>query len=688
MKLLSIKLKNFRQFYGETPKIVIPHGDRNVVVVLGENGGGKTALLNAFTWALFDSVTRGFENIEQIVNKRAIREATPGTTVEAWVEIEFKHREMNHRLTRMAKATRNAEGWENHEPSMPELLRSEPDGKWRPVPEVSDAIGKILPKDLHAYFFFDGERIERIVQQTEDEREEVGKAAKKMLGVEILVRAEEHLNKARRRLEEELRDFGDERIAELIDQKLAMEKERDQLIHRQKEITLNVEKYQEIIKSNKDRLRADEQSRAIQERSDHLEREKNARSEAYGSGVKALKGILSKRAYLLFSDEVIDKFDRLICELTKRGEIPSGIKKNFVDKLLQDKQCICLTSLTPGSAERRSVEEWFHKAGLDEVEQKALRMGGEIVQMKHKIEDVFSDIDHIQQRRAADYREMSRLEEELEKIKDSLRQNPPREDHKTLQLEIDKADEAIENYWKEHGANGARLGILNRDIAEKQKEIEKKQAAEARQALATRRVQAARESAERITAIRELMEAQFRKDLEDKIVELFRIISPTPYTPCVGTDYSLGLLESAGGSPARVGKGTGESQILSLSFIGSIISIVREKQSKGSVVPMPDTNSYPLIMDSPFGALSMYRHQIAEHMPILADQVGLFVSPKQWQGDVESSIMPKLGKAYVITKNTPRKDIREVSIVLQGKKWDLVKTSPNDYEYSELSEVI
>ena len=50
MKLLSIKLCNFRQFYGTTPEIILASDGKNTTMIHGNNGSGKTTLLNAFTW--------------------------------------------------------------------------------------------------------------------------------------------------------------------------------------------------------------------------------------------------------------------------------------------------------------------------------------------------------------------------------------------------------------------------------------------------------------------------------------------------------------------------------------------------------------------------------------------------------------------------------------------------------------
>ena len=39
VKLIDLRIKNFRQFYGDTPPIVFAEGEKNVTVIVGTNGG-------------------------------------------------------------------------------------------------------------------------------------------------------------------------------------------------------------------------------------------------------------------------------------------------------------------------------------------------------------------------------------------------------------------------------------------------------------------------------------------------------------------------------------------------------------------------------------------------------------------------------------------------------------------------
>jgi DNA sulfur modification protein DndD len=105
MKLTTIRLCNFRQFYGETPEIQLATDtERNTTIIHGNNGAGKTTLLNAFTWVLYEKFTAAFAESQQLVNKRAIAETEIGSAVDAWVEVAWEHDGKRYRAKRMCRA--------------------------------------------------------------------------------------------------------------------------------------------------------------------------------------------------------------------------------------------------------------------------------------------------------------------------------------------------------------------------------------------------------------------------------------------------------------------------------------------------------------------------------------------------------------------------------------------------------
>ena len=169
--------------------------------------------------------------------------------------------------------------------------------------------------------------------------------------------------------------------------------------------------------------------------------------------------------------------------------------------------------------------------------------------------------------------------------------------------------------------------------------------------------------------------------------DIFSQISFTPYIPKLSDKYELTLVENTSGKESLVAASTGENQILSLSFIGGIIEGVREWSQKNTLMG-PDSSTFPIVMDSPFGSLDeIYRKQIANKLPKLANQLVVLVTKTQWRGEVAQEMESSIGREYVLVYNSPKADCEEDAIELGGTRYPLVRRSPNEFEYTEIVEV-
>jgi DNA sulfur modification protein DndD len=234
MNLISITLCNFRQFYGKSPEIKLASGVQNITVIHGNNGAGKTALMNAFTWVLYGKFSAAFAAEEQLVNKRALAEAEMGKAVGCWAEIVFEHDSTRYQAKRICRAYKS-ENTVEHGKNELFLNVAKDNGLWlKPEQHPDDIIGRILPESLHKYFFFDGERIEQIVRY--DKKAEIAEATKELLGVEVLNRSIRHLGEAKKSLETDLNIIGNAETKKLLKDKHKIEQEAEQLSSRQVEI--------------------------------------------------------------------------------------------------------------------------------------------------------------------------------------------------------------------------------------------------------------------------------------------------------------------------------------------------------------------------------------------------------------------------------------------------------------------
>jgi DNA sulfur modification protein DndD len=278
MKLMSIRLCNFRQFYGKTPEIFLAFGERNTTIIHGNNGAGKTTLLNAFTWVLHEKFSAAFASEDQLVNKRAIAEAKLKDLVECWVEVGFEHNNKRYQAKRLCRGYKTEAGVEQGKSELYLQIAGD-DGRWllpQQLPE--DIIGRILPVSLHQYFFFDGERIEQIVRS--DKKSEIAEATKTLLGVEVLDRSIKHLKEAKKSLELELASIGDSETKKLLREQEKLEQESERIAKRQVEIGQELEHQDELKKTISNRLLELSGAEELQQLRDELEtREKLLREQ-------------------------------------------------------------------------------------------------------------------------------------------------------------------------------------------------------------------------------------------------------------------------------------------------------------------------------------------------------------------------------------------------------------------------
>ncbi|OKH24274.1 AAA family ATPase [Chroogloeocystis siderophila] len=685
MKLTSIRLCNFRSFYGKTPEIVLAGGtNRNTTIVHGNNGAGKTSFLNAFTWVLYEKFSAAFASAEQLVNKRAIAEANIGEAIECWVEIFWEHDNKRYRVKRECRVYKNDTNFDAGKTQLFMQIAGD-DGRWYPSQQhPEDVINQILPGSLHQYFFFDGERIEQIVRS--DKKAEIAEATKIFLGVKVIDNSIKHLSEAKKTLENELKAIGDVQTKQLLRERQKIEIEIEQITQRQSEITQELEHQNTFKKETSHRLRELAAAQELQERRQNLENQKTTNQEELRKSKETLKKTISTHGYSVLLASTTNLFREIIAELKQRGELTAGISQEFVQEILRDRRCICGTQLDDGSDARQKVSNLLNQAGSSAVQETVIRTIAQVDEIDKQAIAFWEDVDREQLRIGQLRESISQIEAELDNIQERLRKDPS-EKIRNLQLRLDDIDRNITELNIERGEKNQRFDSLKTEAAELDKQIAKQKFNEERQALAQRRIAATLDAIERLNEVKQRQEKQFRLQLEKRIQEIFNKISITPYIPKISEKYELTLIENTSGVEAPVAASTGENQILSLSFIGSIINKVRE-WSERKMLMVADGSTFPIVMDSPFGSLDeTYRRQIAKIIPQLANQLIVLVSNTQWRGEVETEMTSRIGREYVLTYYSSKPDCEEDTIEITGQEYPLVRQSPNEFEYTEILEV-
>ena len=687
MKLTSIKLCNFRSFYGKTPEITLAGGDvRNTTMIYGSNGAGKTSILNAFTWVLYEKFSAAFASTEQLVNKRAISESQPSQPVECWVEVGWEHEGNRYRATRGCRVYKNESDVIEAGKTQLKIQVAGDDGKWYfPLQQAEEIITQILPASLHQYFFFDGERIEEIVRS--DNKAEISEAIRTFLGVEVIELSIKHLKDAKKSLETELKHIGDAETKQLLNQQEKQELEIDNINKRQTEINQELECQQIFKKEVSNKLRELSAVKELQERKQSLESQKDSLREELKKTRENLKKVISARGYTVLLSETTAKFREIFTDLKQKGELTAGISREFVNDLLNTGRCICGADLREGTHTHFHVKNLMRKSGSSTVEETAIRMSAQVDEIDKQAVAFWEEADREQARIQQLRENLNQVELELATIQEQLRKDP-NEEISSLQKRLDEIEAKIDDLNREQGANQQEVSHLKTAIDALIKQISKQKQNEEKQSLAQRRINATQDAIDRLSEVKNRQENQFRLQLEQRVQEIFSDISFTPYVPKISEKYELSLVENTTGFEAPVAASTGENQILSLSFIASIIDKVRDWSENRKMMMVPDSSTFPIVMDSPFGSLDANsRRHIARTIPKLANQLVVLVTKTQWRVEVEEEIADKIGKEYVLVYYSSKPNCEQDFIELGRERYALVRQSLNGFEYTEIVEV-
>ncbi len=384
--------------------------------------------------------------------------------------------------------------------------------------------------------------------------------------------------------------------------------------------------------------------------------------------------------------EATAQFRAIMNDMRQRGELTVGVSREFVNELITQQRCICGAELHEGSFACKNVRNWLDRAGSSAVEETAIRMSAQVEEIDKQAPAFWEEVDREQVKINQLRQTISQIETELDNIQERLRKDPS-EEIRNLQKRLDEIEAKIRDLTLEQGANQQQIANFRTEIEGLGKQIAKQKLNEDKQALAQRRIAATQDTIERLTEVRFRQEKQFRLQLEKRVQEIFRNISFTPYVPKISDKYELTLVENTAGLEMPVAASTGENQILSLSFIGSIIDKVREWSEK-KMLMVPDSSTFPIVMDSPFGSLDeIYRRQIAKTIPKLASQLVVLVTNTQWRGEVAVEMVGRIGREYVLTYYSSKPDCEEDAIDINGTRYPLVRQSPNEFEYTEIIEV-
>ena len=193
MQLNSIEVKNFRQYYGEQ-SIEFAHGERNITIIFGENGKGKTGLFRALIFGVFGDkyINQDNKNDEiHLVNFNKLQEEQ-GSPVEAGVKVNFTHKNNEYTIKRTIVGYKVGDKI-TEKITDAELIIKDENGNYKKdelsLEDINKFINKIFDPKIKDFFLFDAEKIDTLAKTNKDSKLEVEHGIKNLLNIDKLQKA-------------------------------------------------------------------------------------------------------------------------------------------------------------------------------------------------------------------------------------------------------------------------------------------------------------------------------------------------------------------------------------------------------------------------------------------------------------------------------------------------------------------
>lgn len=655
MLLKSIKLKNFRQFRDEYIEFANGKDGKNVTIILGENGTGKTTFAQAFFWCLYGETS--FTD-KTILNRIVANEMRPDKSEIVTVELQLQHGDARYTLTREQTYKKDYNNRIKPTNTQFDIAKKDANGNTSFIKKTQceSEVKSILPKELSKYFFFDGERIEKMSKDISSNRksDDFAEAVKGLLGLNGMISAIDHFNPRKSNsviglYNNSFNSKSNERIQQYTDD-INRCKTRLEEIDEKLEIIDNDLSLAENRKKEKSaQLKQYAESEKHQKRREELEGKIKSANKSISLTNRSIVNDFNDKSSSFFSLSLIKRAMDVISNSEFEGKDIPHLHAKTIEYLINRKTCICGTHLDEGSIPYqklidlvnyippKSISTYvadFKKEARNRVHRKQTL----VETVKDYLGSISSQNDLIE-----DYRD------ELSSIDRLLSGEDVHTKIKNLNDAIHECDQTIANDKAMQRKLYQEQGALQQELQRADSEREKLINLDA----VNRKIALYKKYAEQVYSeileVYQQSESEIRNKLQDTINEIFKSIYQGGLSLTIDEKYHISVF--ADDYTGDVETSTAQSISVIFAFITGIIKMARDNRNADEeTAKLLSSEPYPLVMDAPLSAFDKRRIKaVCESLPKTAEQVIIFI--KDTDGELAENYMgDKIGSRHSFEK--------------------------------------
>ena len=633
MRLLSLELTDFRAFHGNCKLEFAADDTKRVTVFHGENGAGKTNLLNAIHWCVTGEFTPRFQDKKNLVNKEAFRDGRRECCVELIFQDELERGGKTYRVRRSAT--------NDHQLDF-QVFQIER-GNSRPIAKGDSLLRMLLPPGLISWFFFDAEAIGALeLNGSEGFKRDL----RKTLGFDLVDKLLSDLEVVQTKRRREVASQTNDRELQSIQTDI---ENIEKVLPGQYETAASLDKEQERIARELDAVRA-ELSKKPQ--TEPLERNRRRIEATIPRLDQEKKQLLAESAQIVGASApsliLLDLTKQLEGRLEQqevKGRLPSPYSDQLIKDILEAQLCICGRPVTEGSPEAHKIHDLKKFASTGELNRR-------IGDVRYLIRDIESQGQSFALRIQKVRSRIAEIDVQLGQLEDELK-DVTREIQGIKLGEIQALEQKGQKLAKRKDEVLLQAGGILQQIESnerRKRELKVRYDATSKQLKVNQRLKKELEKVTRlIDYIRKAAASQEAQALTILSLELNLILErylTKHYSAKIDAKtYAVQLYDTEG---RKVSHSTGEGQVLKFAFIATVVAMAGKKTQQ-KIQWLSEPTIAPLVLDAPFSALDPeYQGSVASNLASQTTQLVLMLSSAAWGDKVERALKGHIGKRYLI----------------------------------------
>tara|TARA_Y100000590_G_C15719721_1_gene1013133 strand:- start:541 stop:2679 length:2139 start_codon:yes stop_codon:yes gene_type:complete len=663
LRVSEIRIKNFRSFYGEREPIELSTDvDKPVTVIHGTSGRGKTTLLNAIHWCIYNKegkIKQKKTSSEGLIHSAVIESLKPGEEANMFVEITIENE--NHmvvnEIKREIKITKSSmsgeDSWdEKLKAKVPPGITAEvsagftykdPDtDEPRHVSDednVNERIEQIFPAALSSYILFDAELLRKFEEANESSVIQDG--IETITGLPIIEKAADKLNKIGKKITKD-------NVGESIKFQNLMKH-----VERLEKGIKKIEGENEVYGSKILELAKDEEDKVkflLDNDDENVAKEQERENEISGQvkGLTVTIGKIRKEMSNTIFDNLIDCYlhDALIISQKKlekwrnKGLVPSRFTKEALQSLLDDTLCVCGRGLKEEHVhEKKAITENMNKVYEAAIASEMGRISDDIDQIVSKTgsedtEKLYEEYEKLKDDLAEARSKRTSLKSTLDKMRSNI---DPKLQDKVSQTrrELTKLRSEIDKIKAKMVQNKQKLDIYIPELKEKDREYQKMTKSVIKDDQNGHKINLSMFGESIFKQTSESLEKFFKTNVEAATQEYFLNTAPEKeeFSGVKINDETYAISAVRKGNKEKE-PSQGQAHCLGLSYIAG----VRKVTSK----------NYFMMIDSPFHNISQEsKLQVCVELPTKMDatQVTFFCTDTEYRAEIPGDEFDKEAKA-------------------------------------------